>query len=212
VTPLLLAALAGACVPAAARPLATPAGTAPTTNPVDTSTAAGTVPARPGPVTTGPVFVLGDSLAVGIEAYLPALLPDMQVRFDARVGRTTAQAIAIVTAHPSELAPAVVVSLGTNDDPSPTGFAQHVDELMALLGGRRVLWVNLNRPGYGGFNTVLTAAALRYSNLQVVDWATPYADNPRDQAGDGIHATEAGYKLRAQVIATALVSPGPSTS
>jgi hypothetical protein len=217
----VLVALAGACYPAAARSLAPPAkptSSPPTTAPVVTPTTAGTeplLPVVPETINTGPVFALGDSLTVGIEPYLPSLLPGWRVRFDAQVGRTTAEAIAIVRSRRSELAPTVVVGLGTNDDPSPTEFAQHVDELMALLGDRRVLWVNLNRAGYESFNDVLVAAALRYPNLQLIDWATPYAENPQDQTSDGIHATEAGYQLRAQIIATALTSPGspePSSS
>ena len=212
-TPLVLIALAGACAPAAvARSLARPASGPPSTAPATTSTTAATVPLLPETVSTGPVFALGDSLTVGIEPYLPALLPGRRVRFDAQVGRTTAEAIAIVKAHPAELAPTVVVGLGTNDDLSPTEFAQHVDELMALLGDRRVLWVNLNRPGYESLNAVLVNAALGYPNLQLVDWATPYAENPQDQTFDGIHATEAGYQLRAQVIASALPSPSPAAS
>jgi hypothetical protein len=214
ITPLVLLALAGACSPAVARSLAPPAAapSSPTTTaPAVTPTTAGTVPLLPvvpETINTGPLFALGDSLTVGIEPYLPALLPGWRVRFDAQVGRTTAEAIAIVRSHPSELAPTVVVGLGTNDDPSPTEFAQHVDELMALLGSRRVLWVNLNRAGYESFNDVLAGAAVRYPNLQVVDWATPYADNLQDQTSDGIHATEAGYQLRAWIIASALTSPG----
>jgi hypothetical protein len=216
-TPLLLVALAGACAPAAARSLAPPANSPASTAAPTSSTTAPVVTAPPttavpDTVTTGPVFALGDSLTVGIEPYLPALLPGRRVRFDAQVGRTTAEAIAIVKSHPSELAPTVVVGLGTNDDLSPDEFAQNVDVLMALLGDRRVLWVNLNRPGYGDFNAVLATAALRYPNLQVVDWATPYAENPQDQAGDGIHATQAGYQLRAEVIASAIESPTPTSS
>jgi hypothetical protein len=209
-----MVALAGACNPAAARSLAPPAPpptNPPSTAPAVTPTTAGTVPLLPvvpETVNTGPVFALGDSLTVGIEPYLPSLLSGWRVRFDAQVGRTTAEAIAIVRSHPSELAPTVVVGLGTNDDPSPAEFAQHVDELMALLGNRRVLWVNLNRAGYESFNDVLAGATVRYPNLQLVDWATPYAENPQDQTSDGIHATEAGYQLRARIIASALTSPG----
>src|SRR5579859_6750240 len=94
-TPLLLVALAGACSPVAARSLATPPSSAPTTAPAETLPTAGTVPLGPsGPatVTSGAVFALGDSLTVGIEPYLPALLPGWRVRFDAQVGRTTAEA------------------------------------------------------------------------------------------------------------------------
>jgi hypothetical protein len=221
----VLLALAAACSPASARSLAPPPSSPPTTAAAATSTTAGTttagtttagtvplLPVLPETVDTGPVFALGDSLTVGIEPYLPALLPGWRVRFDAQVGRTTAEAIAIVRSHRAELAPTVVVGLGTNDDPSPTEFAQHVDELMALLGDRRVLWVNLNRAGYESFNDVLAAAARRDPNLQLVDWATVYAENPQDQTSDGIHATEAGYQLRARIIATALISPGSPAS
>ncbi len=66
---------------------------------------------------------------------------------------------------------------------SPADFAQHVDQMMALLGNRQVLWVNLARSGYGALNAVLAAATSHYPNLQLVDWATAYAAHPKDQAG-----------------------------
>jgi lysophospholipase L1-like esterase len=156
---------------------------------------------------TGPVLVLGDSLTVGVEPYLPALLSGRQVQFDARVGRTTEQGIASLAADPSELAPTVVVGLGTNDLTTATEFTRHIDELMARLGSRRVLWVNVARKGYADFDAALAAAAGRYANLQLIDWATAYSQHPEVQAFDGIHATEDGYRLRAQLIASALSTP-----
>jgi lysophospholipase L1-like esterase len=168
-----------------------------------------TLPVRPAVVSTGPVFLLGDSLTVGVEPYLAALLPGRRVSFDAKVGRTTDQGVAIVKANPSELAPTVVVGLGTNDQTTAAEFAQNVDEMMALLGNRRVLWVNLARNGYSDFDAVLVAATEKYQNLELVDWASTYYSHPKVQATDGIHATEAGYQLRAQIIAAALNAPSP---
>jgi lysophospholipase L1-like esterase len=205
-TSAVAVALVAACAPVAARSLAPPANPpsagVPVTGPA--------VAVSPAVASTGSVLVVGDSLSVGVEPYLPSLLPGRPLRFDAVVGRTTAQGIASVAAHPDELAPTVVVGLGTNDDPVAGDFAQHVDQMMALLGSRQVLWVNLARSGYGSLNAVLAAATSHYPNLQLVDWATAYAAHPKDQAADGIHATDAGYQLRAEIIANALGAPAPT--
>jgi lysophospholipase L1-like esterase len=81
-----------------------------------------------------------------------------------------------------------------------------------MLGDRRVLWVNVARKGYTGFDTALVAAAARYPKLELIDWATAYSLHPKYQAFDGIHATDDGYRLRAQIIADALTAPSPTVA
>jgi lysophospholipase L1-like esterase len=206
---VVLAALVAACAPAAARSASPPPGNPPSTLGVDPVTPS-TVPLPPDTATTGPVLLLGDSLTVGVEPFLPALLPGWQVQFDARVGRTTEQGIASLAADPGELAPTVVVGLGTNDQTTAEGFSQNVDKLMAMLGDRRVLWVNVARKGYDAFDAVLAADAGRYTNLELIDWASAYSSHPKEQAADGIHATDDGYRLRSQIIASALLAPSPA--
>jgi lysophospholipase L1-like esterase len=100
--------------------------------------------------------------------------------------------------------PTVVVALGTNDQESPEQFASIVDQIMARLRGRRVVWINVAKAGDQALNDQLNASKSRYSNLEVLDWAWIIAAHPEDLLPDRIHCTQAGYQLRASVIAAAI--------
>ncbi len=66
-------------------------------------------------VTRGTATLVGDSLNVGVERYLPDALPHWTIVANDRVGRTTDEGIAELEAHRPALSSYVVVSLGTND-------------------------------------------------------------------------------------------------
>jgi len=153
---------------------------------------------------SGPVYVLGDSLTVGMAPYLPALLPGRSVEIDGKTGRTATEGLDILATRKAPLPPTVVMALGTNDIESPEEFTAVVNETMALLGPRRVIWVNIASPRSQPFNVDLDAARTRYPNLEIIDWASVMAAHPEDLVADQIHNTDAGYRLRAEVIASAL--------
>jgi lysophospholipase L1-like esterase len=183
---LLIVVLAG-CGSAAARLSSHPSTTVPAVTPA-----------------TGPVYVLGDSLTVGMAPYLSPLLPGRPVEIDGKIARTATDGLAIVATRRASLPPTVVVALGTNDVESPDQFAAVIDQMMALLGHRRVIWVNVASPTGHAFNRDLDAAKGRYRNLEVLDWASLMAAHPEDLVFDHIHCTQAGYQLRAAVIAWVL--------
>ena len=158
-----------------------------------------TVPAPPPP--SGPVYVLGDSLTVGMAPYLPALLPGRSVEIDGKIGRTATGGLDTLATRKAPLPPTVVMALGTNDIESPEEFTAVINETMALLGPRRAIWVNIASPRAQPFNADLDAARTRYRNLEIIDWARVMAENPEDLVADQIHNTDAGYRLRAEVIA-----------
>ena len=153
---------------------------------------------------SGPVYVLGDSLTVGMAPYLPALLPGRSVEIDGKTGRTATEGLDILATRKAPLPPTVVMALGTNDIESPEEFTAVVNESMALLGPRRVIWVNIASPRSQPFNVDLDAARTHYPNLEIIDWASVMAAHPEDLVADQIHNTDAGYRLRAEVIASAL--------
>jgi len=167
--------------------------------------------ARGGP---GSVFVVGDSLAVGTEAPLARLLPGWRSKTSAFTGRSTANGVAQIVGAPN-LGDVLVVSLGTNDNPSETdSFAGEVQAVMDAAGASRcVIWVNVSRPPYGGvpysgFNRILDQASLSRPNLIVVDWARISHSQAGLLGSDGVHATSQGYAVRAQAIAAAIASCG----
>jgi lysophospholipase L1-like esterase len=163
---------------------------------------------------SGRLLVVGDSLAEGTEAPLAQLLPDWRIRTSAYTGRPTADGVSEITSA-SGLPPVLVVSLGTNDDPSATStFEGQVEAVLEAAGPSRcVVWPNIVRPPYGGvsyagYNRVLERLAASNPNLTVVDWVGLVRSEQGVLAPDGVHATPQGYALRAQAIASAIAGCG----
>jgi lysophospholipase L1-like esterase len=159
--------------------------------------------------------VVGDSLAVGTEPYLPGLLPGWQLRQIAQKSVSTAYGIARLRALGATLPHYVVVSLGTNDDPRAVErFRAAIRTVLATAGsGRCVVWPNIVRPRtlgatYEGLNRVLSQEARANRRLRVVDWRGLTRLHPAWLREDGVHGTVAGYRGRAAAIARALAACG----
>ena len=158
-----------------------------------------------------PVLVVGDSLGVGTEPFLPWLLRGRQVWQQVTVSRSTSNGLALLRERARSLPPIIVVSLGTNDGPAPAPFRALVERVLATAGPRRcVVWPTIVRPGrIGGYswsalNQVLARAAARHPNLRLVHWATLANAHPSWLAPDGVHTTVRGYRARAAAIAAAV--------
>lgn len=148
----------------------------------------------------GSVTTLGDSLNVGIEPYLDEELDGWSIDHHNQSGRRTHEGIAELRALGRNVAPVVVVSLGTNDfDSSSATFRQQVEELLELTGPRRcVIWATIWFAGPHEFNDVLRDAAGRHRNLELADWASLVEERPELLAADGIHGSPEGYARRAE--------------
>jgi lysophospholipase L1-like esterase len=151
----------------------------------------------------GAVTVLGDSLNVGLEPYLEDELEGGDLRHVNRVGKTTGEGLDELRTL-DDLAPALVISLGTNDGGlDSAAFGGLVDDVLREAGPNRcVVWSTIwlgdpNEP----FNDVLRAAARRHRNLELDDWASLVASRPELLAADGVHGSAEGYAERAERIA-----------
>ena len=136
----------------------------------------------------------------GSDPPLRALLPGWSVTTDALKSRPTSVGVAIIDRQPS-LPGSLVVELGTNDSPDQTArFAGYVRHVLQVAGPNRcVVWVNIHRPpyngvSYAGFNRALDQIAATSPNLAVVDWNGMVKSGQAQVAGDGVHATPAGYQ------------------
>ncbi|HEY6637831.1 MAG TPA: hypothetical protein VIZ61_09140 [Solirubrobacterales bacterium] len=163
---------------------------------------------------SGRVLVVGDSLAVGTEAPLAQLLPDWRIETSAYTGRHTDEGVSEILGT-SELPPVLVVSLGTNDDPSAvSSFGSSVEAVLRAAGPSRcVIWANIVRPPYNGvsyasYNRVLARAAAVHPNLTILDWAGIVRSDPGFLSSDGVHATPSGYQARAEATAQAMQGCG----
>jgi lysophospholipase L1-like esterase len=162
-----------------------------------------------------PILVVGDSLAVGLEPHLEAMLQPNAVVWDARSGRTTPQGLVRLRARLREVAPrTVVISLGTNDGPDPRRFASRIRRVLrAIPRADCVVWLDINRPPrkgrYAALNQVLYAAAASDPRLVIVHWDR--AVRRGDVAlPDGLHPGPAGFRYRSRLIAGAVVRGCPA--
>jgi lysophospholipase L1-like esterase len=157
------------------------------------------------------VLLIGDSLAEGTAPYLPGLLPERQITQEYGVGRSLSSGVSELRADASTLPPILVLSLGSNDVPTPSSFGALVNEALSVAGNRCVIWPDIVRPPSGGYNwdnanAVLAAAASTHPSLHVVPWSVMVRSHPEWLAGDGVHVDTAGYSARAQAIADAVAN------
>jgi lysophospholipase L1-like esterase len=118
-------------------------------------------------------------------------------------GVSTSAGLALLRSKGASLPQVVVVALGTNDGSNARAFADKVDAVLEVVGGRRLVWVDVAHPGVAdGLNAVLADRAVSHPNLEVLSWSTQV--QPQWLAADRIHLTSAGYRARAQATVEAL--------
>jgi hypothetical protein len=155
------------------------------------------------------VLVVGDSLAVATEPYLRPLLADSNLVSSVRNGITTPVGMHMLRIALRGLAPkAVVVSLGSNDGGNPQRFANRLRRMMQTIPlDTCVVWSTIIRPPrkgpYRGLNRVLHHAKRRDPRIVLVDWEHAVTEGIV-ALPDGLHADEAGYRYRSEMIAGAV--------
>lgn len=174
--------------------------------------AASSASARPASQAT---LVLGDSLGLVVYPWLADLVPDRAVTYEAVVGRTTAHTVdRLAELAPKDIPPVVLVSTGTNDQ-FVDDFLASAPRLLELLGPDRcVVWFDVVRPDafgdpQGEIDDAIEALASEHPNVRVVRWSDVVAKDPSLLGGDGIHPTQAGAKVRAQLFAEASTTCSP---
>jgi hypothetical protein len=167
--------------------------------------------APPLPTLPHEVLVIGDSLAVGMADGLRAALPGWRVTIDAKTSRPLREGLRILGTQGR--APAIrAFSLFTNDDPRGSAALEAAVRATAARPGGCVIWATIAAPPVNGVDYSATNQRLRSLavdpelalQLQVVDWAAEVAATPALLAGDGVHATPAGYRARAALYAAAI--------
>lgn len=153
--------------------------------------------------TTSPVLLVGDSLAVGITAYVDAGLADRPLTTDAAEGRRTATQVALLEPYAPTSPTTWVVSLGTNDNYEE--FPADAAALMALAGPSRcVVWFDVWRPDADEINAALVALADAHPNLHLVPWYDVSAAHPEWFSGTDVHPSSDGYAVRGQLAVDAV--------
>ena len=169
-----------------------------------------TTPSRSRPLPRD-VLVIGDSLAIGMTDPLRAALPGWKVRVDARIGRPLAEGMRILDVQ-SDPPALIAFSLFTNDDPRATAALERAVRATATRRGACVVWATVVRPPYQGVPYTAANRLLERlrndpglaSGLRIVDWRAAVARVPSYLAGDGVHATPAGYRALGRLYAGAI--------
>lgn len=185
-----------------------PTTVAPTTAPPPPPPPPTTAPPPPAPppppVTTSGAYCIGDSVMVGAGPRLYNTLGMCGV-VDAVESRQMRNAGGTASAAAAGGAPVVVVHLGTNGPVT----SSHVDGVLGPLSGvPRVVLVTIQTSGtrsyQGSVNAELRAAAGRYGNVRIADFAAATAGQTGLFATDGIHLNRSGANVLAQVISGAM--------
>lgn len=114
--------------------------------------------------------------------------------------------IADVLQEQGDLQTYLVFALGTNDAGGVT--ASEIDALMNLVGTNHKVVLTTNYGiglDFSANNAAIEAAAARYSNVAVADWAAAVSANPEKYIGDNyVHPNAAGNQLYVKTIKEAL--------
>lgn len=151
-------------------------------------------PSPVGPANGPHAYFMGDSVLLAAQIPIEAALPEWNVAFDAVVGRTTPEGLAVVQGQAPFVRGAVVIHVGENDlFETDAEFAEQVQEIMrAFAAAPMVVWVNLHESTtqYEDFNRRLAEVVSGFPNGVVADWN---AVAPVDGiVSDGIHLNTVG--------------------
>lgn len=191
-------------------------------------------PPTPPEPPSDPLFVIGDSLFVGVVSplvlgtnnTLQATLgaQGRTVFTSARSGRRVPEAIDVVRAEAEtvRLASAVLIGLGTNDlfgsaGSSVANARRTIDAMIVALRAInpdvRIIWTDVsveqNRNRTETWNTALVDAATETANVEVCRWREIVLQHPEWVAGDRIHLNTSGYRARRDVLIRCVLERSP---
>lgn len=138
--------------------------------------------------------MIGDSVLLTVAAEMQEVFPDAIL--DGEVGRHTFKGPDIIRDMEStgNLNDIVVMELGINGTTAMSVF----EEIMELLGDRKVYWINGHDPSakswQDDFNEILLDLEKQYDNLTIIDWYSFSYANPEWYYADLAHPNITGAK------------------
>ncbi|UGS39171.1 hypothetical protein DSM104329_05603 [Capillimicrobium parvum] len=155
------------------------------------------------------LFLVGDSLGVGMARDLQADLPGWTVSVDVRNGLVAGIGMPLWRAQQTPYTVSAF-SLFTNDDPANlAGLEQVVRESVERVFSQCAIWATIRAPPRNGVtfdaaNALLHRLAGEYpGRLFIVPWAETVTARSELDLGDYVHATDEGYAVRARLFAEA---------
>jgi len=121
-------------------------------------------------------------------------------------GLHTWAAVPLFAQIKDQIGPVAVVELGDNDCCDASLIGSWIDQAMQALSGLHVIWLTGTgkRPGQESANQAIRAAAARWPDLQVADWAAVVNAHPDAVWTDGVHLNPSGEQLLASFIRSLL--------
>lgn len=150
--------------------------------------------------------VFGDSVVLGAREKLKEVLGLISI--DAKVGRQPAEIAERIEIRRSEkrLGDTVVIHMGTNGIVTEHDLKPILDRLQDR---KRVVVVNVRVPRawMNPTNTMITSIATQYPNVRLADWNTAAKGHRGYFGPDGVHLTQTGAQVFAELILQAMQAP-----
>lgn len=157
---------------------------------------------------------IGDSIMLASSNEIRQVLPNCYI--DAEVSRHIEGGIGAAEnfAAQGKLGNIIVVGLGTNG--SVEELSRYKTKMTALIDyfgpERQIFWININYPPTSPYlewqetnNNYVREMENTYPNFHGVNWHDPAAQHPEWFVDDGIHPTEEGAKMYAQIVRDRIV-------
>lgn len=151
-------------------------------------------------VTNMKIVGIGDSIMELAIKNLYGVFPNGY--FDAVENRTEHQAKSIIEDLKNQglLGDVLLLNIGTNG----SCLGQCKEELMDIIGDRKVYWLNATNPDYDTFNPSLYDIAEKHSNIKIIDWVSVANEHPEYLIYDKVHPTVTGCRIYAETIYNAI--------
>ncbi len=122
--------------------------------------------------------------------------------FDGLTNRTGIQLNGIVKdlLDKNALGDVIVLNIGTNGGWSD----ERNEELIELIGDRKLFWINATNPDLASFNPNLIAFANKHDNVYIIDWISVIDEHPEYLIRDRVHPTVKGCTIYAETIYNAI--------
>lgn len=151
------------------------------------------------------LWVTGDSVILGIHEKLASHYPIALI--NARVGRQIDELTTVVKQDLPQVQHSItILDLGNNNHLTESSVVTLLD---LLKNQPKVILVNtaVPRPWAADNDVIISQVSARYSNVELVDWASISRDHPEFFAPDGVHLVDAGSSVYVAAIMDHLPKP-----
>ncbi len=146
------------------------------------------------------ISIIGDSVMLNVEPYIKSIFPNAYV--DASIGRQMYESTAVIQSmsQNDKLGDIVVIALGSN---GAFTSAQLLDVIASIGSERQIILINTRVPKNWEsiVNEKLKDAAEKDPSIRLIDWYSVSSGHNEYFENDGVHLTQTGAKVYANIIA-----------